>query len=132
MEEKIYSWFVKKGNILIHRNGDCITFQLNGENEDFCWLTKSDTDEVIDILTMIAKQIWENPDYLRKPYTDRLYKITEEGFYVWEIGDSQLLVKYDEIEGTIKIKSIGNANLNIEVNQAVEIIQILEQINNQI
>lgn len=132
MEEKIYSWFVKKGNILIHRNGDCITFQLNGENKDFCWLTKSDTDEVIDILTMIAKQIWRNPDYLRKPYTDRLYKITEEGFYVWEIGDSQLLTKYDETEGTIKIKSIGNANLNIEVNQVVEIIQVLEQLNDQI
>lgn len=132
MEEKIYSWFVKKGNILIHRNENCITFQLSGENEDFCWLTKSDTDEVIDILTMIAKQIWENPDYLRKSYTDRLYKITEEDCHVWEIGDSQLLIKYDETEVVIKIKSIGNANLNIEVNQAVEIIQILEQLNNQV
>lgn len=79
MEDNIYSWFVKEGNILIHRNRDCITLQINTENGEYCWLTKSDTDDLIDILTIIAKQIWENSDYTRKAYTNRLYKITEEG-----------------------------------------------------
>ncbi|WP_175620833.1 hypothetical protein [Chryseobacterium schmidteae] len=85
---------------------------------------------MIDILTIIVKQIWENPDYTRKAYTNRLYKISKEGYYIWEIETSQILIKYDETKEVIKIKSCIGVNLNIEVNQAVEIIQVLEQLNN--
>ncbi|MEZ0006216.1 hypothetical protein ABH942_001579 [Flavobacterium sp. 28YEA47A] len=128
MEDKVYNWLVKKGNILIQKNGDCIALKLNYENGDCCLLTSSDTHEIIELLTNISKQIWEDPDYERKPYTNQLHKKTENE-YCWEIEDSQLLLKYNDTEDVIEIKCKGNNSLNLEINYAVEIIQILEHLS---
>jgi hypothetical protein len=128
MENQVYNWWVKKGNIVIQKNEDCISLQLDYENGMYCLLTHSDTDEIIELLASIAKQIWENPDYKRKPYTGQLYKQNEDEYY-WEIDTSQLLVKYNEVEDAIEIKCHGTRNLNVEINYVVEIIQILEHLN---
>lgn len=128
MENQVYNWLVKKGNILIQRNGDCIALQLDYENGDYCLLTSSDTYEIIELLTNISRQIWEDPTYERKPYTGQLYKKTENEYY-WDIGDSQLLLKYNDTEDALEIKYKGNSRLNLEINYAVEIIQILEHLS---
>ncbi|TDP00703.1 hypothetical protein [Flavobacterium sp. 245] len=125
MENKIYNWFVKNGNILIQKNGDCIALQFLYENADCCLLTHSDTNEIIDLLIDISKQIWENPNYEKKPYTNQLYKKIDNKYY-WIIETSELVIYYNEIEDAIQIKSNGNDTLNLEINYAVEIIQILE------
>lgn len=128
MENQVYSWFVKKGNILIQRNGDCIALQLDYEKGDYCLLTPSDTSEIIELLTAISTQIWEDPDYERKPYTNQLYQKNENGYY-WEVGTSQLLLEYNETEEALAIKCNGNSRLNLEINYVIEIIQILEHLN---
>lgn len=131
MEEKIYSWFVKKGNVLIHRNKFHVSLQLNAEDEEYCVLIKSDAEELIDLLTAIATQIWEDTAYVKEVYTKQLYKITEDDSYVWETEGSKLLLRYSEKEQGVTMKSAENTSLNIELNQIVEIIQILELLNNR-
>lgn len=128
MENQVYNWLVKKGTIRIQRNGDCIALQLDYEKEDYCLLTPSDTDEIIELLTNISKQIWEDPDYKRKPYTNPLYKKNGNEYY-WDIETSRLLLHYNETEEGIEIKCNGNSSLNLEINYVVEIIQILEHLN---
>ena len=128
MENQVYNWLVKKGTIRIQRNGDCIALQLDYEKGDYCLLTPSDTDEIIELLTNISKQIWEDPDYKRKPYTNPLYKKNGSHYY-WDIETSQLLLHYNETEDAVEIKCNGNSSLNLEINYVVEIIQILEHLN---
>ncbi|RKS26591.1 hypothetical protein CLV94_1655 [Flavobacterium endophyticum] len=128
MENQVYNWLVKKGTIRIQRNGDCIALQLDYEKKDCCLLTPSDTDEIIELLTNISKQIWEDPDYKRKPYTNPLYKKNGNEYY-WEIETSRLLLHYNETEDAVEIKCNGNSRLNLEINYVVEMIQILEHLN---
>lgn len=128
MENQVYNWLVRKGTIRIQRNGDCIALQLDYEKGDYCLLTPSDADEIIELLTNISKQIWEDPDYKRKPYTNPLYK-KNRNEYCWEIETSQFLLHYNETEDAIEIKCNGNSRLNLEINYVVEIIQILEHLN---
>ena len=124
----MYGWHVKQGNVVIQKNEDRISLQLNYENGNCCLLAPLDADEIIEILTELAQQIWESPGYEKKPYTDKLYKKTDDE-YSWEIGTSTLLVKFNRPEYAIEIKCSGSKNLELEINYLVEIIQILEHVN---
>ncbi|WP_300491122.1 hypothetical protein [Flavobacterium sp.] len=128
MENQIYNWFVKKGNILIQRDDTCISLKLNGEKGESCLLTRSDNDDIIQLLTKIAKEIWEDPDYERKPYPKQLCQEVDNVYY-WDIEESRLMIKYNEIENAVEIGCDGSQTLNLEINYAVEIIQVLEHFN---
>lgn len=128
MENQIYNWFVKNGNITIQKKDDCISLQLDNEKGEYCLLTHSDANEVIDILTNISREIWEAPDYQRKPYTNQLFKHNGSEYY-WEIETSQILINYNKIEDAIEIKYTGNSSMNLEINCVIEIIQIMEQLS---
>lgn len=128
MENQVYNWFVKNGNIQIQKNGDCISLQLNYEKGEYCLLTHSDAYEIIDLLTQISKEIWENPNYQRQPYTHQLFRDNGNEYY-WEIGASQILIKYNETEDAIEIKYKGNSSMDLEINHVIEIIQIIEQLS---
>jgi hypothetical protein len=128
MENKIYNWFVKNGNVQIQKNEDCISLQLDYEKGEYCLLTPSDTNEIIDLLTNISKEIWVDPNYQRKPYTYQLFKRNRNEYY-WETETSQILINYNKIKDAIEIKYTGNSRMNLEVNYVVEIIQIMEQLS---
>ena len=128
MENQVYNWFVKNGNIQIQKKEDRISLQLDNEKKEYCLLTQSDAYEIIDLLTQISKEIWENPNYQRQPYTNQLFKHNGNEYY-WEIDGSQILINYNEIEDAIEIKYKGNSNIDLEVNHAVEIIQIMDQLS---
>jgi len=128
MENQAYNWLVKKGNILIQKKGDCISVQIDYENGEYCLLTQTDTNEIIEMLTGISKQIWESPNYEIKPYKNQLFKKNDNKYY-WEIENSKLVLKFNEIENCVEISSTGNNKLNLEINYVVEVIQILEQLN---
>ena len=128
MESQVYNWFVKNGNILIKRNEDHVSVQIDYENGESCLITRSDADEIIQLLTGIAKQIWQDPAYERRPYTGQLYKKVNNG-YSWETETSELVIKFNEIEDAIEVKYKGNRTLNLEINYVVEVIQILEHLN---
>ncbi len=112
----------------IQKNGDCIAMQLDYENGDSCLPTPSDTYEIIELLTNISKQIWEDPDYEKKPYTSQLYKKNGND-YCWQIETSQLRLKYNETEDAIEIRYNRSNSLNLEINYVVEIIQVLEHLS---
>ena len=131
MEDQVYSWVVRQGNILIQKNEDRISLKLDYENGESCLLTHSDTEEIIELLTTLSTAIWKNPDYKRKPYTHKLYKKNGDEFY-WEIEGSQLLLSYNETEGAIEIRCNGNSSLYLELNYAVEIVQVLEHLKGSI
>lgn len=127
MENKTYHWLVKNGNITLQKNEDQISLELSYEKGKSCLLTTSDVAEITDILFDLAQQVWENPNYIRTPYTEKLY--TNSGnIYSWEIETSELIIQFNEQENAVEIKSIGNNILNLEVNQVVEIVQILEHL----
>lgn len=131
MDNKIYNWRVKRGNINILKNANTIRIELNGDNGASCLLEPSDTEEVIEILTNLAQQIWENPDYVKTSYSDRLFT-TLENEYFWDIESSQLQIRYNRNEEAIEMKSIENKILNLEVNQVVEIVQILKHLQDTV
>lgn len=126
MENKVYNWLVKKGTISVRKNGDLITLQLDYENGESCLLTRADNDEIIQLLTTIAEQIWENPNYERKPYTKQLYEKIDNDYY-WEINGSKLIIRYNE--NATEIRSDESKELNIEINYIIEIVQILEHLS---
>lgn len=128
MKNQVYNWYVKQGNMVIRRDEDSVFFQLDFEGADCCLLTDSDTAELIDLLTEVARQIWENPAYEKQPYAGPIYR-TVDNTYSWQIGDSELLIRYNENEQAVEIRCTGNTALHLEVNYAVEIIQILEHLN---
>lgn len=128
MENKVYNWLVKKGTISVRKNGDLITLQLDYENGESCLLTRSDNDEIIQLLTTIAEQIWENPNYERKPYTKQLYEKIDNDYY-WKINGSKLIIRYNENENATEIRSDESKELNIEINYIIEIVQILEHLS---
>lgn len=128
MENKVYNWLVKKGTISVRKNGDLITLQLDYENGESCLLTRADNDEIIQLLTTIAEQIWENPNYERKPYTKQLYEKIDNDYY-WEINGSKLIIRYNENENATEIRSDESKELNIEINYIIEIVQILEHLS---
>lgn len=127
MESQIYNWFVKNGNIQIQRNENFISLQLDYEKGKYCLLTHSDANEIIDLLTKISREIWEDPNYKRKPYTNQLFKNNGTEYY-WEIETSQILITFNENENAIEIKYTGNSSMNLEVNCVMEIIQIMEKL----
>ncbi|PQA93914.1 hypothetical protein SAMN05421796_1066 [Chryseobacterium piscicola] len=128
MENKVYNWLVKKGTISVRKNGDLIMLQLDYENGESCLLTRADNDEIIQLLTTIAEQIWENPNYERKPYTKQLYEKIDNDYY-WEINGSKLIIRYNENENATEIRSDESKELNIEINYIIEIVQILEHLS---
>ncbi|MCV9933549.1 hypothetical protein OIU80_14790 [Flavobacterium sp. LS1R47] len=81
MENQVYNWFVKNGNIQIQKKEDRISLQLDNEKKEYCLLTQSDAYEIIDLLTQISKEIWENPNYQRQPYTNQLFKHNGNEYY---------------------------------------------------
>ena len=127
MENQIFNWFVKKGNIQIKKNENTISLQLDYEGGECCALTNSDTGEIIELLTNLAKQIWESPNYVRLPYTNLLFQEIDS-VYVWMINTTQFCITFNETERTIEINSVGKKSLDIEINHMVEIIQILERL----
>lgn len=128
MENKIYHWFVKSGTIQLQKNGDRVELQLQNENGKSCLLTPSDVDEITEILFNISQQIWENPDYIKKPYTSQLFeKLGEQ--YIWNLEDSELFIYFNESEKAVEIHTNGKNTVNLEVNEVVEIVQILEHLN---
>lgn len=127
MENQIYNWFVKNGNIQIQKKGGCVSLKLDYEKGEYCLLTHSDANEIIDILINISREIWDDPNYQKIPYTNQLFKHNGTEYY-WEIGTSQILINFNEVEDFIEIKYNGNSRMDLEVNCVVEIIQIMEQL----
>ena len=104
---------------------------MNSANDTSCLLEPSDTEEVVEILTNLAQEIWLNPDYTRIPYSERLFTVVEEEYF-WDVESFQLQIKYNSNEEAIETKSTDNKILNLEVNQVVEIVQILKNLQDMV
>ncbi len=125
MNSSTFHLFVNQGNLLIERDKQFIHFQCN---QNVCLLTQTDTNDLIEILTEFAKEIWQNPNYIKEPYTEKIVQTDEQGYY-WLIDNSKLYISYDNSLKLLKISCKNNCNMHLSVNQAVEIIQVLEQLN---
>lgn len=75
----------------------------------------------------LSQEIWEDPNYQKQPYTKKLFKHDGNEYY-WELGTSEILIKYNEIEDAIEIKHTGNSRIDLDVNYIIDMIQILEQL----
>jgi len=125
-ENKVYNWLIKRGNILLSREGHQIQLEFKKENGESCLLTEDDTEDIISIMTSLAQAIWAAPDYIKEPYTGQLYKTrNDDGFVYWDIGQSRLNVGFNVSEGVVEMDHAGDAALKVPVNYAVEIIQVM-------
>ncbi|MBS9779311.1 MAG: hypothetical protein KGV51_01665 [Moraxellaceae bacterium] len=125
MNNPTFNLLVNQGNLFIEKDKQFIHFQCNQNN---CLLTQTDTNDLIEILTEFAKEIWQNPNYIKEPYTEKIVKTDEQGYY-WLIDNSKLHISYDNSLKLLKISCQNNCNIHLSINQTVEIIQILEQLN---
>ncbi|EPR68273.1 hypothetical protein [Cyclobacterium qasimii] len=128
MENQLFNLFLKKGNIVIQSNEYRISLQLDYENGDHCQLALTDTQDLIQLLTRLSQQIWEDENYTKTPYVKQLY-IENQNTFSWEIDSSLLTIEFNETENAIVLKHKGNNPLHLEINQVVEIVQILERLN---
>jgi hypothetical protein len=125
MNKEVYNWLVKEGDLVIFRNEDHLHVSLNNCNEGKCLLTKMDTIEIIEVFTKIAQEIWESEGYIKKPYLKNLFT-EKQGNYSWDIDGTELAIGPAKESEEIQIAYDGNNELNIEINYAVEMIQIMQ------
>ncbi len=123
-EQQVYKWLVKRGCLLLFKDGDKIHLELDQENSESCLLTQEDTESLIAILTSLAETIWHNPDYIKEPYLGQLYR-TENDLVYWDLGETKLYIGFNVNEYALTINYSGNAVVKISVNYAVELIQIM-------
>lgn len=128
MQNQVYNWFFQQGSMVMEKSANCIVLQLNTEGNAFCLLTNSDCEEIIDILTTLASQIWEDPGYVRKPYVQQLFR-HEGNTYWWQLNESILKVWPSDSDESIAISCEGNSQMQVEVKQVVELIQVLGHLN---
>jgi hypothetical protein len=125
-ENQVYKWLVKRGSILVFEDSGKIHLELDKENSESCLLTKEDTEEVISIMTSLAGAIWNNPDFSKEPYEGQLFKTdNNNGPVYWDLEQTRLYVGFNVNEEAIEINYSGDSELNVSVNYAVEIIQIM-------
>ncbi|WP_339902971.1 hypothetical protein [uncultured Cyclobacterium sp.] len=129
MENRVFNLFLKKGNIVIDKNDYKIRLQLDYENGDHCLLAPSDTQDLIQLLTSLSQQIWEDENYVKTPYVAQLF-VENQNTFLWKIDSSELSIEYNEPKNGIELKYKGYNPLDLEINQVIEIVQILERLNN--
>jgi hypothetical protein len=129
MENRLFNLFLKKGNIVIDKNDYKIRLQLDYENGDHCLLAPSDTQDLIQLLTSLSQQIWEDENYVKTPYVAQLF-VENQNTFLWKIDSSELSIEYNEPKNGIELKYKGYNPLYLEINQVIEIVQILERLNN--
>lgn len=129
-EQQVYKWLVKRGSVLIFKDGDKIQLELDQEGSASCLLTKEDTEAIISILTSLAEIIWHNPDYIKEPYQGQLYN-TDNDLVYWGLDETKLYIGFNVNEDALSISYSGDAVLKIPVNYAVELIQILTHYSKQ-
>lgn len=124
--EQVYKWLVKRGSILLFKDRDNIHLELDKEKSESCLLTKEDTEEVISIMTSLAGAIWNNPDFIKEPYEEQLYKIdNNNGLIYWDLEHTRLYVGFNLNEDALEINCSGDPVIIVSVNCAVEIIQLM-------
>ncbi|WP_339714926.1 hypothetical protein [Cyclobacterium amurskyense] len=128
MENQLFNLFLKKGNIVIKSCEYRISLQLDYENGDHCQLAYSDTQDLIQLLTRLSQQIWEDENYTKTPYVKQLY-LENLNTFSWKMDSSELFIEFNEIENAILLKHKGNNPLHLEINQVVEMVQIPERLN---
>ena len=128
MENQLFNLLLKTGNILIFRNEDRISLQFNYENGDHCFLAPTDTQDLIQLLTMLCQHLWEDKNYKKTPYIKQLF-VENKNAFSWGIDSSELTIERSKLGNGIVLKHQGDNPLNLEVNQVVEIVQILERLN---
>ena len=129
MENRVFNLFLKKGNIVIDKNDYKIRLQLDYENGDHCLLAPSDTQDLIQLLTSLSQQIWEDENYVKTPYVAQLF-VENQNTFLWKIDSSELSIEYNEPKNGIELKYKGYNPLDLEINQVIEIVQILEGLIN--
>ena len=127
----VYKWMVRKGSVLLFINEDKIHLELDKEGHESCLLTPKDTEELIDLLTSLSRDIWERPDLVKQPYLQRLYKVDDNGLVHWDIDQTTLYIGFNETENAVEINYSGDAVVEIPVNYSVEVIQILSHFYKQ-
>lgn len=131
-ENQIYKWMVRRGSILIAKDGDKVHLELDKESSESCQLTEKDTDEILSILTTLSRSIWDKPDYVKEPYNGKSYKIDESNDLVyWELGETTLYLGFDENEDVLEINYSGDSVVKASINTTVEIIQIMDHFYGQ-
>jgi len=127
----LFSLQLRQGNILLFEDGWQVHFEVGQENHTACLLTPSDSEELMNILTGISKSIWENPGYVKEPYTGQLYRMDETGAAYWTINGAKLSIGLNEQQDAVAIYCEGDPAFKLSVNQAVEIIQVLAHFSKQ-
>lgn len=124
-DNQTFNWVVKQGSILMYADKDRIHFEINTENNSCCLLTEDDAEDITGILTELSGNIWDNPEYIQEPYTGRKYELAEDGKVYWTINEAKLSIGLNEGEDALEMNLEGSSAVELSVNQAVEVLQIM-------
>lgn len=129
---KIFNWVVVQGNIVLFMDNDKIHLEINKDNHPACLLTRADAEEVIDILSDVSEEIWNQPGYVKEPYTGKLYKQDESGKVYWDISESRVFIGLNEGQDLLEIDVKGGPVVKLPLNVSVEIIQVMTHFLNRL
>lgn len=82
--------FVLRGRISIWVAEEELNLEVDPEGEEMCVLTVQDADEVCEILTELARYLWEKQSGPRREYPR--HQLLEEGVVRWEVEGGALMV----------------------------------------
>ena len=124
-ENSYYNWLVENGQLIIFQEFPIITIRIESQNDNTCILDYKDVKDVYGILFRITSSIWEEIDKKTRPQQYEKYmKELDNNSFSWEFRDSMLILTY--LKEAIEIKYEGKNNIQLQVDQATEIIQVLK------
>jgi hypothetical protein len=124
--QQVHQWLVKSGRLAISSDADRICVEVDPEGAGACSLTAQDAREVVQILTVHARALWESAAP-QSPYIQSLQALSESA-YRWQTESGVLTVLKPAEVAEIAISFEGTSPCRLTVGEAVEVIQIIEHL----
>lgn len=123
---QIHQWLVKQGRIALSAEAPYLLMEIDGEGVDTCLIDPEDAFDIAQILTHHARLLWEASTRQSEP--GPLLETLSDTAYRWKTSGGYLNVSLSPAATEIALSYSGQEPCALSVQQAVEIIQILQRL----
>ena len=121
-----YQWLVKKGRLSLSIDQQFILLQAYPEGGDICILTPEDVDDIIGILSELARTLWEKSGHQSGPL--RTMQEIIDADLSWPTPQDTLTLIPSPETNDLKFKVSGRRECQLSMEQSIELAQVLEQL----
>ncbi len=122
--QHIHQWLVRQGRIGLMTTDTHVVLDIDPEGAEACVLTVQDAQEVAVLLTTHAQSLWSS--FAEPPAWQRTVEQTGSGVFRWALADATISVHTSA--DAVVLHTTNPGPTRFDVNQAVELVQVLEHI----